>query len=122
MNKLLLRFGILGVAVAGFLLIARFRPRELPVEVDLTGVGPGAIRLVDVTVTRDGSALLRREQKFAAGAPRKLLVVPRTTPGPVELDVTLVDDSGAASRERLQVTLHEVEEGAPPPVVVFPKR
>jgi hypothetical protein len=117
------RFLVLALTAAGFFALAKGRPRELSVEVDLSAARPASIRTVDLTLRREGVALLRREQQFGpAGAPASLLVTTRTTPGPAEVEVTVVDQTGAASRERLQVVLREEEEGAQRPRVLLPVR
>ena len=122
MKGRLARFAVLGLTLAGFVFLARNRPRDLTVEVDLSAVKPGAIRAVDLILRRDGVALVRREQQFSAGAPQTLSVTTRTTPGPAELELTWIDQAGVASRERLPVELREAEEGARPPRVAVPGR
>jgi hypothetical protein len=123
MKGRLARFGVLALTAAGFFALAKGRPRDLSVEIDLSAARPAAIRTVDLTLRREGIALLRREQQFGpAGAPASLVVTTRTTPGPAELEVTVVDRAGSASRERLQVELREAEEGAQPPRVQLPVR
>jgi hypothetical protein len=122
MKGRLARFGVLGLALAGFFFLARNRPRDLTVEVDLSSVRPASIRAVDLTLRREGVALLRREERFDGGAPPALSVTTRTTPGPAELELTWIDQGGVASRERLQVDLREAEEGAGPPRVRVPAR
>jgi hypothetical protein len=122
MKGRLARFAVLGLTLAGFLYLAKNRPRDLSVELDLSAVKPASIRAVDLTLRREGVALLRREQQFSAGAPQSLSVTTRTTPGPAELELTWVDQAGTASRERLQVELREPEEGAGPTRVAVPPR
>ncbi len=122
MKSRLARFAVLGLTLAGFLILAKNRPRDLTVEVDLSAAKPASIRAIDLIVRREGVALLRREQQFSAGAPQTLLVTTRTTPGPAELELTWIDQGGTATRERLQVELREADEAAGPPRVRVPAR
>ena len=122
MKSRLARFAVLGLTLAGFFYLARNRPRDLSVEVDLSAARPASLRAIDLIVRRDGVALLRREQRFTAGAPQTLLVTTRTTPGPAEVELTWTDQAGAAFRERLQVELRESDEGAGPARVSVPAR
>jgi hypothetical protein len=69
---------------------------------------PGDIVEVDVTVLRDGRALLRFDQKYgSAGAPATLHLTLRAQPGPVEVDVMLIDARGKARRTRASAELRK---------------
>ncbi len=106
---LLLRLGFL-LLLAGCLLLWSEvrRPRDLALEIDLTSALPGEIVEVDVTVLRDGRPLLRFDQKYGtAGAPATLDLTVRARPGPVEVDVMLIDARGNARRTRAMVELRK---------------
>ena len=104
---LLLRLGFFLVLAGGLLLWSELRrPRDLGLDLDLTGALPGQIAEVDVTVSRDGRPLLRLDQKYgSAGAPATLQLTVRARPGPVEVDVMLIDARGNARRTRATVEL-----------------
>jgi hypothetical protein len=92
----------------GLFWIARGRPRELPLEIELGGADPAALAAVDLVVWREGTALVRVEQRFGAGgAPDLLHAVVRSPPGPAEVELTLLEKSGGARRSRTQVVLAE---------------
>ena len=104
---LLLRLGFLLFLAGGLALWSELRrPRDLRLELDLTSALPGEIVELDVTVLRDGRALLRFDQKYGSGgAPATLRLTVRARPGPVEVDVMLVDARGNARRTRAPVEL-----------------
>ncbi|HKC60202.1 MAG TPA: hypothetical protein VKB92_08960 [Myxococcales bacterium] len=104
---LLLRLGFFLLLGGGLLLWSELRrPRDLGLDLDLTGALPGEIAQVDVTISRDGRPLLRFDQKYgSAGAPGTLHLTVRARPGPVEVDVMLVDARGNARRTRATVEL-----------------
>ena len=104
---LLLRLGFLLFLAGGLALWSELRrPRDLRLELDLTSALPGEIVELDVTVLRDGRALLRFDQKYGSGgAPAALHLTVRARPGPVEVDVMLVDARGNARRTRASVEL-----------------
>ena len=104
---LLLRLGFLLLLGGGLLLWSELRrPRDLALDLDLTSALPGEIVEVDVTVLRDGRPLLRFDQKYGtAGAPATLHLTVRARPGPVEVDVMLIDARGNARRTRATVEL-----------------
>ena len=106
---LLLRLGFFVFLAGGLLLWSELRrPRDLGLDVDLTGALPGEIADVDLTVTRDGRALLRFEQRYGSGgAPATLHMVVHVRPGPVEVDLMLVDARGIARRTRATVELRK---------------
>jgi hypothetical protein len=108
---LLLRLGFLLLLAGGLVLWSELRrPRDLALEVDLTGALPGEIVEVDVTVLRDGRALLRFDQKYgSAGAPATLRLTVRARPGPAEVDVMLIDARGNARRTRAPIELRKDE-------------
>jgi glycerophosphoryl diester phosphodiesterase len=84
------------------------RPREMQVELDLTGALPGDIVEVDVVVRRDGRALARHDVRYgAAGAPGSLSLLVRAAPGEAEVDATLVYAGRAAHRVVAPVKLSE---------------
>ena len=82
------------------------RPRDLRLDIDLEDALPGEIAEMDVTVTRDGRALLRLDQKYGpSGAPVAVHSIVRARPGPAEVDAMLVDVQGNARRTRVPVDL-----------------
>jgi hypothetical protein len=91
----------------GLLLWSELRkPRDLALDLDLTSALPGEIVEVDVTILRDGRPLLRFDQRYGtAGAPGMLHLAVRARPGPVEVDVMLIDAAGSARRTRASVEL-----------------
>jgi hypothetical protein len=112
---LLLRLGFLLLLAGGLVLWGELRrPRELQLDLDLTGALPGEIVAVDVTVARESRPLARIEQRYGAeGAPGTIHVVVRARPGPAEVDVMLVDAQGRARRTQVSVEL-----GSEAPTVV----
>lgn len=104
---LLLRLGFFLLLGGGLLLWSELRrPRDLGLDLDLTGALPGEIAQVDITISRDGRPLLRFDQKYgSAGAPATLHLTVRARPGPVEVDVMLIDARGNARRTRATVEL-----------------
>ena len=110
---LLLRLGFLLLLAGGLVLWSELRrPRDLRLDLDLTSALPGEIVEVDVTVSRDRHALLRFDQKYGSpGAPAMLHLTVRARPGPVEVDIMLIDSRGTARRTRATVELGK-EKGA----------
>ena len=108
-RQIALRLGFLALLLGGLVLWSeRRRPRDLPLEIDLTGALPGDITGLDVVLTRGGGLLLREQPAFgAAGAPAVYRLTARARPGPAEVDVTLVYAQGAAHRTRTPVELGE---------------
>ena len=106
---LLLRLGFFLLLAGGLLLWSELRrPRDLGLDLDLTGALPGEIAEVDVTVLRDGHPLLRFDEKYGpGGAPGTVHLTVRAQPGPVEVDVMLVDVRGTARRTRATVELRK---------------
>ena len=106
---LLLRLGFLVLLGGGLLLWSELRrPRDLALDLDLTSALPGEIVEVDVTVLRDGRPLLRFDQNYGtAGVPATLHLALRARPGPVEVDVILIDARGHARRTRATVELRK---------------
>ena len=104
---LLLRLGFLVLLGGGLLLWSEVRrPRDLGLDVDLTSALPGEISEVDVTVLRDGHPLVRLDQKYgSAGAPPTLHVTVRARPGPVQVDLLVIDARGTARRTQATVEL-----------------
>jgi len=105
----LLRLGFFLLLAGGLLLWSELRrPRDLGLELDLTGALPGQIVEVDVTVSRDGRPLLRFDQKYGpAGAPATLQLTVRSRPGAAGVDVMLIDARGNARRIRATVELRK---------------
>ena len=106
---MLLRLGFFLLLAGGLLLWSELRrPRDLGLELDLTGALPGQIVEVDVTVSRDGRPLLRFDQKYGpAGAPATLQLTVRARPGAAGVDVMLIDARGNARRIRATVELRK---------------
>lgn len=106
---LLLRLGFLLLLAGGLAVWSELRrPRDLGLDLDLTSALPGDIAEVDVTVLRDGHPLLRFDQKYgSAGAPATLHLTLRARPGPVEVDVMLIDARGNARRTQVSVELRK---------------
>jgi hypothetical protein len=104
---LLLRLGFFLLLGGGLLLWSELRrPRDLGLDLDLTGALPGGIVEVDVTVLRDGHPLVRFDQKYGtAGAPATLHLTVRASPGPVEVDLMMIDAQGNARRTRVSIDL-----------------
>ena len=105
----LLRLGFFLLLAGGLLLWSELRrPRDLGLELDLTGALPGQNVEVDVTVSRDGRPLLRFDQKYGpAGAPATLQLTVRARPGAAGVDVMLIDARGNARRIRATVELRK---------------
>ncbi|MFL5311394.1 MAG: hypothetical protein ACJ79H_13165 [Myxococcales bacterium] len=106
---LLLRLGFLLLLAGGLVLWSEARrPRDLGLDLDLTSALPGEIVEVDVTILREGRALLRFEQKYGtAGAPATLHLTVHARAGPVEVDAMLIDARGTARRTRVTVKLRK---------------
>jgi hypothetical protein len=102
-----LRFGFLAVLAGGLVLFARARsPREMVVEVDLTGALPGDVVESDVIVSRGEHSLARVDERYGGGgAPATLRVLVRTLPGAANVEVTLVGSGGSARRTTAAVDL-----------------
>ena len=100
MNQRVLRVGFLALLGGGLLLFARARaPREMLVEVDLTGALPGDVVESDVVVSREEHSLARVDERYgASGAPSTLRVQVRARPGAANVEVTLIAPGGAARR------------------------
>ena len=106
-SKVLLRVGFLAVLAGGLVLFARARsPRDMVVEVDLTGALPGDVVESDVTVRRGEQSLARIDERYGAGgAPAILRVRVRAPPGAANVEVTLIGAGGTARRTRAAVDL-----------------
>ena len=104
---LVLRLGFLLLLGGGLLVWGELRrPRDLRLDIDLADALPGDVAEMDVTVRRDGHALLRLDQKYdASGAPAAIHSVVRAAPGPAEVDAMLIDMQGNARRTRISVDL-----------------
>jgi hypothetical protein len=101
------RLGFLLLLGGGLLVWGELRrPRDLRLDIDLTDALPGDVAEMDVTVTRDGRALLRLDQKYGtSGAPAAIHSVIRARPGRAEVDAMLIDVQGNARRTRTSVDL-----------------
>jgi hypothetical protein len=106
---ILLRLGFFLLLGGGLLLWSELRrPRDLRLELDLTDALPGDVVELDVTVTREGHALLRIDERYgSAGAPATVTAVVRARPGSAEVDAMLVDAKGNARRTRVVVELRK---------------
>jgi len=106
-KPLVLRFGFLAVLGGGLLLFAWLRsPRDMVVEVDLSGALPGDVVESDVIVSRGERSLARVDERYGSiGAPGLLRVPVRARPGPASVEVTLVAPGGAARRTNASVEL-----------------
>ena len=105
----LLRLGFLLFLAGGLLFWSELRrPRDLALDIDLSEALPGDIAEVDVTVLRDGHAVVRFDQRYGeSGAPATLHVTARASPGPGDVDIMLVDAQGKARRIRTTVELRK---------------
>jgi hypothetical protein len=105
----LLRLGFFLLLGGGLLLWSELRrPRDLRLELDLTAALPGDVVELDVTVTREGRALLRLDERYgSAGAPATVTAVVRARPGPAAVDAMVVDAKGNARRTRTSVDLRK---------------
>ena len=84
------------------------RPRELRVDLDLTDALPGDIVEVDVTVSREGRALTRIDQRFGdAGAPGAIHALVHARPGLANVEAVLIDAQGRARRMQAAVELRK---------------
>jgi hypothetical protein len=93
------------------------KPRDLTLQIDLTGALPGEIVEVDVVVRREGHLLARHDVRYgAAGAPGLLEMPVHAAPGEAEVETTLVYSGKEARRSVVTVRLQEgVPARAPPP-------
>ena len=108
MKRPWLRPAFLALLACGLVFLARGRPRELPLDVEVRPQGSPQPRSFDLVVRRAGGALLRVEQSFdAVGPPAVVRVSVRAQPGPAEFDLTVVDAQGSARRFRGLVDLAE---------------
>ncbi len=88
------------------------RPRDLRLEVDLTGALPGEVTEADVVVRRSGRALARHEVRYGpSGAPATLEMVVHAPPGDAEVETTL-GYGGKPSRRSVSRVKLSVEESA----------
>jgi hypothetical protein len=82
------------------------KPRDLHLEIDLTGALPGDIREVDVVVRRGGHALARHDVRYGAGgAPGTVELLVHAAPGEVEVETTLGYGEKPTRRSSAVVTL-----------------
>jgi hypothetical protein len=106
---LFLRLAFLALLAGGLLLWAQQRkPRDLTLQIDLTGSLPGEIVDLDVVVRRGGRALARHDVQYGkAGAPGLVELPVHAPPGEVEVETTLVYAGKAARKSVAQVKLEE---------------
>ena len=106
-RQIALRLGFVAVLLGGLLLWGELRkPRELPVEIDLTSALPGEITGLDVVVTRDDGLLARAQPAFdGRGAPGLYRMTLHARPGAAEVEVTLLYGKAPARRTRAEVDL-----------------
>lgn len=104
---LLLRLAFLLLLGGGLVVWGELRrPRDLRLDIDLEDALPGDVAELDVTVTRDGRALLRLDQKYGtSGAPVAVHSIVHARPGSAEVDAMLIDVQGSARRTRVFVDL-----------------
>jgi len=109
--RLLPRLAFLALLGGGLLYWAQLRrPRELRLELDLTGALPGEISSVDVVVRRGEHALARHEARFGPqGAPATVQMLLRAAPGEAEVETTLGYLGRPARRFLARVQLSEEE-------------
>ena len=109
---LLLRLVFLLLLAGGLVLWAQQRkPRDLSLQVDLTGALPGEIVELDVVVRRSGHLLARHDVRYgSAGAPGLVEMPLHAAPGSAEVETTLVYEGKPARRHTAAVTLSQ---GAP---------
>jgi hypothetical protein len=99
--------GFLAVLGGGLVFFTWLRsPRDMVVEVDLSGALPGDVVESDVIVSRGEHSLARVDERYGSiGAPDMLRVQVRARPGPASVEVTLVAPGGAARRITAPVEL-----------------
>jgi hypothetical protein len=104
-----LRLAFLAVLGGGLLLWAQQRkPRDLTLQIDLTGALPGEMVELEVVVRRGGHALARHDVQYGkAGAPGLVEMPVHAAPGDAEVETTLVYAGKAAHRSVVQVKLEE---------------
>jgi len=103
------RLVFLALLAGGLVLWAELRrPRDLGVDLDLTDALPGDVVEVDLTISREGRALARIDQRFgAAGAPGAIHAVVHARPGPADVEAVLIDAQGRARRTQAAVELRK---------------
>jgi hypothetical protein len=108
-REILLRVIFLAVLGGGLLLWAgRRAPRELTLQIDLTGALPGEISEVDVVVRRSGRAIARHDVNYGkAGAPALVELPVHATTGEAEVETTLVYAGKPAHKSVQEVKLAE---------------
>ena len=99
-KKLIYRLVFLALLGGSLLLWAQKRaPRALTLVVDLAEALPGELTEVDVIVTRGGRAVARVDRRYKrGGAPERLSLELRATPGEAEVEATLVYPDKPARR------------------------
>jgi hypothetical protein len=112
MKRVLPRLAFLALLGGALILWGELRkPRDLLLQVDLTGAMPGELDEVDVIVRRGGHALARHDVRYGeAGAPGLLEFVVHAAPGEVEVETSLVS---LGKPERRVVSQIELTRNAP---------
>ena len=107
MKKVAPRLVFLVLLGGGLILWGELRkPRDLVLQVDLSGALPGEISEVDVVVRRSGHALARHDVRYGAtGAPGLLEFVVHAAPGGAEVETALVYAGKPERRTTEPVTL-----------------
>jgi hypothetical protein len=109
MRRLAPRLMFLVLLGGGLLLWSQLRrPRDLTLQVDLSGVFPGEVTEVDVLVRRSGHALARHQVRYGAkGAPGTLEFVVHAAPGEAEVETTLGYAGKPSRRSVARIELSE---------------
>jgi len=107
MRRLAPRLILLAVVAVGLLWWSQARrPRDLRLQIDLTGVEPGDATAIEVIVRRGGHALARHEVSYGgSGAPATAEYVVHAPPGQVEVETTVTYAAKEARRSVSRVKL-----------------
>jgi hypothetical protein len=102
-----LRLAFLAVLGGGLLLWAQQRkPRDLTLQIDLSGALPGEIVELDVVVRRGGHALARHDVQYGkSGAPGLVELPVHAAEGAADVETTLIYAGMPAHRSVSQVQL-----------------
>src|SRR5438270_2653009 len=103
------RLVFLAALAGGLLLWAQHRrPRDLTLQIDLTGALPGEIVAVEVVVRRAGHLLARHDVRYGgSGAPGLVEFQVHAAPGGADVETTLVYAGRPARRSSALVDLEE---------------
>jgi hypothetical protein len=107
MRRLAPRLILLAVVAVGLLWWSQARrPRDLRLQIDLTGVEPGDATAVEVIARRSGHALARHEVGYgASGAPATVELIVHAPPGEAEVETTVTYAAKQARRSLSRVKL-----------------